>query len=177
MMALGQLILGFPSPPPASLQKGIWDTDGGGSLACGPIAQGWALQSSRWFRSSLVSTGCLCPGLTWLQAWNLVRCGPGGPRRSEARRGLALCGQVLLTVFTLQRPDEACAGWPVMEPTPSLTSNQESAGPAVELGSSEAPLSPKSRGVCAVPLGSVNGPLSPYIIYLLGSWPRASENW
>ena len=47
---------------------------------------------------------CQCPGLTWLQTLNSVRCGPGEPRRSEARRGLALCGQVLLTMFILPSP-------------------------------------------------------------------------
>ena len=90
---------------------------------------------------------CQCPGLTWLQTLNSVRCGHGEPRRSEARKGLALCGQVLLTMFILPSPEGACAGWPVMEPTPSLTSNQESAGPIVEPGASEAPLSPGRRGV------------------------------
>lgn len=75
MTAPGQLTLSFPSPPPASLQKGIWDADGGGAPACGPIAEGWALQSSRWFRFSLVSTGLplswpdVAPSIEFSEMW------------------------------------------------------------------------------------------------------------
>ena len=135
----------------------IWDTDGDVSLAGDQVAEGWTLWSSRCFWSSLVYTTLpvswpdLASDIEFSEMW------AWGALEVWGQGVLALCSQVLLTVFILPSPEGACAGWPGMEPTPSLTSNQESAGPAVEPGASGAPQSPGRRGVWAVPLGSLNG--------------------
>lgn len=47
--------------------------------------------------------------LTWLHDIEFSEMGMGSPWRSEARKGLALCGQVLRTMFILPSPEGACA--------------------------------------------------------------------
>ena len=131
----------------------IWDTDGDVSLAGDHVAEGWILWFSRCFWPSLVYTGLpvswpdLASDIEFSEMW------AWGAPEVWGQEGSGLVWPGVTDYVYFAKPRGTCAGWPVMEPAPSLTSNQESDGPAVEPGASEAP-SHQGGGVSELSLGA-----------------------
>lgn len=110
------------SPPSASLQNDIWNVGGVGLWLVSPRQQDGPLDLCGGSDPPLSGLPLSRPGLAPSPGCSHGSLGGlgGGP---------ALWGQVSQTVFIWQSWAEACAGWSVREPTPSPTSNPESADP------------------------------------------------